>query len=93
MKWLKPLALSIFLPALLAGCQSVSTTSGGAIGVEREQRMFTLLSEQQVNKMAADAYKEALSKGREEKVLNKNSAQVKKTSSYRKKTGSSGRHL
>ncbi|MRI32099.1 peptidase M48 [Endozoicomonas sp. OPT23] len=78
MKWLKPLTLSIILPTFLAGCQSVSTTSGGAIGVDREQRMFTLLSEQQVNTMAADAYKEALSKSREEKVLNKNLVQVQK---------------
>ncbi len=29
---------------LLAGCQSVNTTSGGAVGVERKQYMFSMLS-------------------------------------------------
>ena len=28
---------------LLAGCQSVNTTSGGAVGVERKQYMFLSL--------------------------------------------------
>ena len=37
-----------------------------------------LLSEQQVNTMAADAYKDALSKGRKENKLNKNTVQVQK---------------
>ena len=29
---------------LLSGCQSVNTTSGGAVGVERKQYMFSMLS-------------------------------------------------
>ena len=78
MKWLKPLTLSLLFPVVLTGCTSVSTTSSGAIGVDREQRMFTLLSEQQVESMAADAYKEALVKGSKDKKLNRNTAQLRK---------------
>lgn len=68
MKWLKITGLSLVL--LMAGCQSVSTTNSGAIGVNREQSMFTMLSEQEVNKMSSDAYQEQLAKARKAKVLN-----------------------
>ncbi len=76
MKWIGIFGLSFTL--LLTGCQSVSTTSSGAIGVEREQRMFSMLSEQQVNSMSAEAYKESLDNARKEKVLNRNKKAVKR---------------
>ena len=76
MKWLKVTGLSLAL--LLAGCQSVSTTNSGAIGVDREQSMFTMLSEQEVNKMSADAYQQQLAKARKDKVLNKNTKTLKR---------------
>ncbi|MEG2391640.1 MAG: M48 family peptidase, partial [Pseudomonas sp.] len=43
----KTLVVSALSAALLlAGCQSVNTTSGGAVGVERKQYMFSMLSSQ-----------------------------------------------
>ena len=76
MKWLKVAAFSAAL--LIAGCQSVSTTSSGAIGVDRNQRMFSMLSEQEVNKMSEQAYTETLQQARKEKVLNTDSAEVQR---------------
>ena len=45
----------------LAGCQAVNTTSGGAVGVDRKQYMFSMLSTDQVNQMYAQSYQETLS--------------------------------
>ncbi len=45
---------------LLAGCQSVNTTSGGAVGVERKQYMFSMLSTDQVNQMYAQSYQKTM---------------------------------
>ncbi|MGI9282287.1 MAG: M48 family metallopeptidase [Endozoicomonas sp.] len=77
-KWLKTFSGIFILSLSLTGCQSVSTTSGGALGVDREQRMFTMLSEEQVNTMAAEAYLQELSKGRKAQLLNKDQAQVRR---------------
>ena len=53
----KSLAVSVLAAAmLLAGCQSVNTTSGGAVGVERKQYMFSMLSSQEVDQMYAQLY-------------------------------------
>jgi len=32
--------VALLVPVLLVGCQSVQTTSAGAVGVERSQYMF-----------------------------------------------------
>ena len=74
MKWLKVAVLS--LPLFIVGCQSVSTTNSTAIGVDRNQRMFSMLSEQDVNQMSEQAYAETLQQARKEKVLNTNSVTV-----------------
>ncbi|MGI2028390.1 M48 family metallopeptidase [Endozoicomonas acroporae] len=76
MKWLKVLVVSLSI--FLAGCQTVSTTNSGTIGVQREQKMFSLLSESQVNAMSARAYQEALNQAREKEVLNRKPADVKR---------------
>ncbi|WP_257285498.1 M48 family metallopeptidase [Endozoicomonas sp. SESOKO1] len=76
MKWLKALGISLCI--FLAGCQTVSTTNSGTIGVQREQKMFSLLSESQVNAMSAEAYQEALKKAREKEVLNQKPADIKR---------------
>ena len=47
--------------ALLAGCQSVKTTSAGAVGVERTQRMSSMVSEADMRQQAELAYRETLS--------------------------------
>jgi len=58
----------------LAGCQAVNTTSGGAVGVQRQQYMFSMLSTDQVNQMYAQSYNETLTKASTEGVLEKSGA-------------------
>lgn len=59
---------------LLAGCQAVNTTSAGAVGVERKQYMFTMLSSQQLDQMYAQSYQQTLSKAASAGKLDKSSA-------------------
>ncbi|MBV2134424.1 M48 family metallopeptidase [Pseudomonas sp. MAP12] len=59
---------------LLAGCQAVNTTSGGAVGVNRQQYMFSGLSSQQLNQMYAQSYQQTLNKAASAGKLEKNSA-------------------
>ncbi len=68
----KPLPM-LLAAALLAACQSVNTTSGGAVGVERKQYMFSALSSEQVNQMYAQSYSETLAEAQSKGVLEKNS--------------------
>ncbi|MCQ2029183.1 M48 family peptidase [Stutzerimonas zhaodongensis] len=75
----KPHPLALFLAAsLLAGCQAVNTTSGGAVGVERKQYMFSMLSTEQVNQMYAQSYQQTLSEAQKKGVLEKSSPVAKR---------------
>lgn len=67
---LQPLSVLI-AAALLAGCQAVNTTSGGAVGVDRKQYMFSMLSTEQVNQMYAQSYQQTLSEASSKGVLAK----------------------
>jgi predicted Zn-dependent protease len=65
----------IFAAALaigLGGCETVRTTQPGAVGVDRKQRM--LVSEEEVEKGAVQAYAEEKRKAQAEGKLNSNSA-------------------
>jgi predicted Zn-dependent protease len=59
---------------LLGGCQSVKTTSAGAVGVERTQRMSSMVSEADMRQQAELAYRETLSKEQQKGTLNADSA-------------------
>ncbi|MBU3055538.1 M48 family metallopeptidase [Pseudomonas indica] len=63
---------------LLAGCQAVNTTSGTAVGVERKQYMFSMLSTQEVNQMYAQSYQQTLSEASSKGVLDRSSANAKR---------------
>ncbi len=56
--------------ALLSGCQSVKTTSPGAVGIERTQRMSSMVSEADMRQQAELAYRETLGKERQKGALN-----------------------
>ncbi len=64
--------------SLLAACQAVNTTSGGAVGVERKQYMFSMLSTQEVNQMYAQSYHQTLGEASRKGVLDKSSANAKR---------------
>jgi predicted Zn-dependent protease len=56
------------LLALAAGCESVRTTSAGAVGVNRKQQM--LVSSEAIDQGAAQAYEAELKSARDKGVLN-----------------------
>ena len=64
--WLAMLVIA----ALNTGCESVSTTQGGVVGIERQQRMSSLVSEQQLRQGAVQAYKEELGNAQTKGNLN-----------------------
>jgi predicted Zn-dependent protease len=68
------IAASVAWLVTLTGCQSVQTTQGGAVGVERKQHM--LVSSEQMNEGAADAYKKVLQEAQAKGQLNRDAAQV-----------------
>jgi predicted Zn-dependent protease len=62
----------LFVTSVLVACQTVETTAPGAVGIERKQRM--MVSEEDVQKAAAQAYGQQLQEARSKGVLNKDSA-------------------
>ncbi len=54
----------------LAGCQSVQTTSAGTVGVDRTQRMSSLVSEADMRKEAETAYQQIVQQQRQKGTLN-----------------------
>lgn len=75
----KLLSLSALAAALvLAGCQAVNTTSGGAVGIDRKQYMFSMLSTDQVNQSYAQSYQETVSAASSKGKLEKNTPQAKR---------------
>lgn len=72
-KFLLPLFAAI---ALLAGCATTQTTQSGAVGVERKQ--FMMLSEKQVDQMAAQSYLQTLKEAETKKTLNSNPQQTER---------------
>jgi len=69
---------SLAVALLLTGCQVVNTTNGGAVGVERTQYMFSMLSSQEVDQMYAQSYQETLSEASSQGVLDKTSNNAKR---------------
>ena len=61
---------------LAAGCSTVRTTSGGAVGVEREQTM--LVSSGEVNRSADRAYRETMRDAQAKGRLNRDVAEVER---------------
>ncbi len=56
--------------ALSAGCQSVQTTSAGAVGVDRKQSMSALVSEADLRKGSEQAYAQLMGQARQKGALN-----------------------
>ncbi len=73
------------LAVWLAGCQSVNTTNAGAVGVERKQYMFSMLSTQQVNQMSEQSYQQTLNEASAKGVLDKNSGNARRVDAIAKR--------
>jgi len=72
---LKQAALLVTVLAL-ASCQTVQTTQGGAVGIDREQRMA--VSAQQIDQSATQEYAQVLAAERQKGTLNRDPAQLKR---------------
>jgi predicted Zn-dependent protease len=70
------LIASALAGALLSGCQSVETTEGGTVGVERKQMMA--VSTEEVNEGSAKAYAQMMAEAQKKGVLDKDPAMVKR---------------
>ena len=64
------------LALALAACEAVSTTQPGAVGIERQQRMF--VSAQEVNQAAAGEYAKVLAQARQKGILDRDPALVQR---------------
>jgi predicted Zn-dependent protease len=89
-KWRSPVGKLLRISGLslavwLAGCQSVNTTNAGAVGVERKQYMFSMLSAQQVSQMSAQAYQQTISEASAKGVLDKRSGNAKRVNAIAKR--------
>lgn len=69
--------------ALLTGCQTVETTQGGAVGVDREQRM--MVSSQEVDAGAKQAYAQMMGEAQKKGVLDKDPALLKRVQDITKR--------
>jgi predicted Zn-dependent protease len=72
----RKLLVTVAAATLLAGCQTVETTQGGAVGIDREQRM--MVSSQEVDAGAKQAYAKMMGEAQKKGVLDKDQAMLKR---------------
>lgn len=63
---------------LLVGCQAVNTTGSSAVGVDRKQYMFSMLSTNEINQSYAQAYQETLQQAQAKGKLDTRSNNAKR---------------
>jgi len=73
---MKKFLFALLTTTLLAGCATTQTTNSGAVGVQRKQ--FMMLSEKQVEGMAAQSYVQTLKEAESKKALNPNPQQTER---------------
>jgi predicted Zn-dependent protease len=80
-----PILVAFVAGSLLAlsGCETVSTTSAGAVGVDRKQQM--LVPNETIEQGAAQAYETELKTARDKGVLNTDRAQLERVTNISKR--------
>ncbi len=63
---------------LLTGCQAVNTTGSSAVGVDRKQYMFSMLSTNEINQSYAQTYQETLQQAQAKGKLDTRSNNAKR---------------
>lgn len=66
----------VLLAGFVTGCQTVQTTRGGVVGIEREQRM--MVSANEMASASAQSYQKILQEARQKNALNRDPAQVER---------------
>lgn len=69
-------AATLLASVALVGCQSVQTTQSGTVGIDRSQRVFSLVSSEQLDSEAATLYQQTLSEAQAKSALNPDQAQT-----------------
>ncbi len=77
------LAVTVASTALTLGCQSVETTKGGLVGVDREQRM--MVSSDQVDASSKEQYAQMMAEAKKKNVLDRDAAQLKRVQEITKR--------
>ncbi len=72
------LAVAVSAGLGLAACQSVKTTRGGVVGVDRHQQMSVLVSEAELRQGAVQAYREELANAQGRGALNADEAMTRR---------------
>jgi predicted Zn-dependent protease len=67
---------AVLVAAVMAACQTVQTTGGGAVGVQRSQLM--MVSAQEVEQASSKQYVEMLNEARRKNALNRDPATVQR---------------
>lgn len=75
-KWARNLLPAALAALMAVACQTVQTTGGGAVGVERGQAM--LVSAQEIEQASSQQYQEVLAEARSKNALNRNPDQVQR---------------
>jgi len=68
----------ILLGLSLVSCKTVKTTQGGAIGVERKQKMVSFVSAEKIERDYAKSYEATINKARQDNELDKHSPNAKR---------------
>ncbi len=66
------------LAAVCAGCQTEQTTRSGDIGVDRKQKMTSLVSSKEVEQQASQQYAQVLAEASKKGLLNQNPQEVQR---------------
>jgi predicted Zn-dependent protease len=61
-----------------AGCQTVQTTEAGTVGVDRQQRMASMVSSEEIQQQAAKEYGQMMAQAQQKGLLNRNAQQVQR---------------
>jgi predicted Zn-dependent protease len=70
--------IGVTVAATLAGCQTVQTTRGGEVGIDRPQRMSTLVPAAEVDAAARDQYAQIIAEAKKKGALNRDPAMVER---------------
>ncbi len=65
---------AVLAAGLITACQSVQTTQGGAIGIDRRQNMSPLVSSEQMEQVSIQAYRQTLNESARKGKLNQDVA-------------------
>jgi predicted Zn-dependent protease len=62
----------------VASCQTVQTTQGGEVGVNRKQTMTSMISSKEIEQQASEQYAQLLAQAKQKGLLNQNPQQVQR---------------